>query len=182
MEKNNFKKAFTLTEVLISTIVMSMIMGSVLAFVQYAGDIWHKGSEKIASNNYSRMAFELIKQDLMQARQVTLPSQPGKFSKKLIYYKEGFANKFKIEIASGTLASDTLIRTGIIPSEGVDNTGSATMHLARNVKYFGVRRISQKTFEITLQIKREQSEDELLEGEEPEIISSETMILIAPGA
>ena len=58
---------------------------------------------------------------------------------------------------------------------------SETMRLARNVRYFGVKRISKRTFEISLQIQAEQSEDEILENIEPVIISSETMVLVAPG-
>ena len=146
--KNNFKRAFTLTEVLIATIVMSMIMGSVLAFVQYSGNIWQRGNEKISSQNYSRMAFELIKQDLLQADKVTTP-KVNKTSKRLIYYKDDI--KYKIAIATGTIATDTLVRT----SDDATVSASAMMRLARNIHLFQVNRISSRTFEISLQIKKD---------------------------
>ena len=71
---HNLKKGFSLAEVLIATIVRSMIMGSVLAFVQYSGEIWRRGNDKISAQNYNRMAFELIKQDLLEATSVSTPT------------------------------------------------------------------------------------------------------------
>ena len=165
------KKGFSLAEVLIATIVMSMIMGSVLGFVQYAGNIWQKGNEKISSGNYSRMTFELLKQDLMQADSVSRPSV-GNSSQKIVYKNDN--KKYKIEIDK-----DTLIRTSI-KSGASSSTGEDTMRIARNVKHFGVKRISKRTFEISLQINTPEYENE--DGElASDTISSESMVLIAPG-
>lgn len=167
---NNLKKGFSLTEVLVATIVMSMIMGSVLAFVQYAGNIWHKGNEKISSQNYSRMAFELIKQDLLEATEVTSP-KVGSVAKRIIYKKADI--KYRI------LASQSvLIRTS--PKNSAGDNKNYTMRLARNVGRFYVNRISSRTFEISLQINGQEyeNEDGIIASD---TISSESMVLIAPG-
>ena len=167
MIHNNSKKGFSLTEVLVATIVMSMIMGSVLAFVQYAGNIWHKGNEKISSQNYSRMAFELLKQDLLEATTVSTP-KVGRSSNKIIYKKPDNPKSYKI-----TASESVLLRTS-------SSYSSATMRLARNVGRFYVNRISSRTFEISLQINGQEYENE--DGTiASDTISSESMILIAPG-
>ena len=164
---NKLKRGFSLTEVLVATIVMSMIMGSVLAFVQYAGDIWQKGNEKISSQNYSRMAFELLKQDLLEAKEVTSP-KVGNNAYRIIYKKTD-NKKYKI-----TASQSVLIRT----SSSKDKKD--TMRLAKNVGKFYVNRISSRTFEISLQINGQEYEndDGVLASD---TISSESMVLIAPG-
>ena len=169
----NKNKGFSLAEVLVATIVMSMIMGSVLAFVQYAGQIWHKGNEKISSQNYSRMTFELLKQDLLQAEKVSYPKTFGKNRKKIRYQTSDDSNAtHTVELTK----DNTLIRFTI--KKGVD--GSSTLRLARNVNAFYVNRISSRTFEISLQIQGDETEND--DGTlTHEIISSESMTLIAPG-
>ena len=172
---NNFKKGFTFTEVIVATIVMSMILGAVLAYVQYAGNIWQRGNEKISAQNYSRMAFELIKQDLLDAKKIHKP-KVATSTNRLDYTKsDGFRYKIAIATDSMGVSTNTLIRTS------KNSTATATMRLARNVNVFYVNRISSRTFEISLQIKKEQTEEEIEEGEEIEILSSDSMILIAPG-
>ena len=172
--KNSYKKGFTLSEVLIATIVMSMIMGSVLAFVQYSSQIWYRGNEKISAQNYNRMAFELIKQELLSATSVNIPSEVGKKASKLIYYIGG--TRFTIITDSDTNDEN---KTTLVRIQGSNN--SDRMRLARNVHSFKVKRISHKTFEITLQIKKEQTEEEIEEGIEPELVSDETVVVLAPG-
>ena len=168
----NNKKGFSLTEVLVATIVMSMIMGSVLAFVQYSGEIWRRGNDKISSQNYNRMAFELLKQDLLEATSVSTPIV-GMSSNRIIYKKPDNSKSYKI-----TASQAVLLRTS-------SKLATATMRLARNVNAFYVNRISSRTFEISLQIRKEQNEDEIEEfvNGKPvyEIISSESMVLLAPG-
>lgn len=172
INKCKSKKGFSLTEVLVATIVMSMIMGSVLAFVQYAGNIWQKGNEKISSQNYSRMTFELLKQDLLQATNVSYPKTWGKNRKKIRYQTTDQNATHTVELTK----DNTLIR--YTKKEGV--TGSTTMRLARNVNAFYVNRISSRTFEISLQINglEYENEDGVLASD---TISSESMVLIAPG-
>ena len=173
MNRNiNNKKGFSLTEVLVATIVMSMIMGSVLAFVQYAGNIWHKGNEKISSQNYSRMAFELLKQDLLEATSVSTP-KVGRSSNKIIYKKPDNPKSYKI-----TASHSVLIRTN--SSKNTNTNTPLTMRLARNVGRFYVNRISSRTFEISLQINGQEYEND--DGViASDTISSESMVLIAPG-
>lgn len=161
------KKGFSLTEVLVATIIMSMIMGSVLGFVQYAGSIWSKGDEKISAKNYSRMTFELLKQDLLQATEVSNPPT-GDSSSAIIYKKPDNHKKYKI-----TASQSILLRTS-------SKISSATMRLAKNVAKFNVNRISKHTFEITLQINGPEYEDD--SGlTASDTISNESIILLAPG-
>lgn len=162
------KKGFTLIEVLITTIVMSMIMGSVLAFVQYAGGVWSRGQEKVSTKNYSRMAFELIKEELLTATEVAKPEIGNR--EKHLEYKYGNDN-YKIHVDS----------ENVLVKEKNENN---KVRLSRNVKEFEVKRLSKTTFEISLKIQEEQ-EEEVYDDDgnliEPEIVSNETMVLIAPG-
>lgn len=189
------KKGFSLIEILVATIVMSMIMVGVLAFVQYGGEIWHRGQNKISIQNYNNMAFQLLKDDLLQAEKVISPkkiSRTKAYPYKSISYKIG-GSTYKVRIASGTLQREELNSSKEI----------ITTRLARNAKAFVVYRISTWTFDVSLQIQAEKNinsdyeddnlslededdEESLLSltstaGSEPEIVSSETMTLIAPG-
>jgi prepilin-type N-terminal cleavage/methylation domain-containing protein len=172
MTKYKYTKGFSLTEILVATIVMSMIMGSVLAFVQYAGSIWHKGNEKISTQNYSRVTFELLKQDLLLAQNVSYPKQWGKYRKKLRYQTNDLTSTHTVELTNDNTLIKYTIQSG--------STSSTTLRLARNVKAFYVNRISSRTFEISLQINGQEYENN--EGIiASDTISSESMVLIAPG-
>ena len=173
------KKGFSLTEVLVATIVMSMIMGSVLAFVQYAGQIWHKGNEKISAQNYNRMAFELIKQELLSAEELLLPKTVGKTSSKIYYKIDGTQYNIYLDSDQNDAERTTLVRI----KRGDTNH---KMRLARNVALFKAKRLSNKTIEVFLQIRKEQNADDIDEFDASgkpvyEIISSESMVLLAPG-
>ncbi len=174
------RRGFSLAEVLIATIIMSMIMTGVLGFVQYAGDIWRRGEEKMSTKAYSRMAFELLKDELLSASKVSIPAR-GNASDTLRYTRDG--KTFEVTVATGSV----LVKRG--PLAGVIDP--VPIKLARNVNKFYVNRISTWTFSISLQINEERDYDE--NGElmevydednnliEPDIISSETMVLLAPG-
>lgn len=175
-------RGFTLAEVLISTIVMSMIMGSVLAFVQYAGDIWHKGNEKISTDNYSRMAFEYIKQELLEAKTINSPAKKEKQEDyptnavEILYEKKVNNLVYPCSIK----VSDFILERNI----NFTTSSSDKIRIARNVANFHVKRTSNTMLEVSIQIKKEQNEDELeYEDGNPvyEIVSSDTMVLLAPG-
>ena len=70
MKKLQQQSAFTLVEVLLSTIIMSMMMVAVLGFIRHGAEIWRKSQEKIELNNYARMVFDLIKQEMYQAEAI----------------------------------------------------------------------------------------------------------------
>ena len=170
------KHGFSLTEVLVATIVMTMIMTGVLGFVQYGGEIWHKGQNKINAQNYSDMTFQLLKDDLLQAESISKPTNIGS-SSTMLEYKLG-GNDYEIKIDS----SNSLIKTEKTTAT-VRATGSAAkpIRIARNVKEFNIYRVSTWTFEIGLQIQSSENEDEEGNIIEPEIISSESVVLLAPG-
>lgn len=169
------KRGFSLTEVLVATIVMTMIMGGVLGFVQYGGEIWHKGQNKINAQNYSDMAFQLLKDDLLQTVKIHKPNNIGSFSKSLEYIIGSDRYAIKKEDDS------TLTKTNITESASAGSTPAKTIKIARNVKNFYVYRISTWTFEIGIQIQSSIKEDENGDPIDPEIISSESVVLLAPG-
>lgn len=170
------KRGFSLTEILVATIVMTMIMTGVLGFVQYGGEIWQKGQNKINAQNYSDMAFQLLKDDLLQAESISKPTNIGS-SSTMLEYKLG-GNDYEIKIDS----SNSLIKTEKTTAT-VRATGSAAkpIRIARNVKEFNIYRVSTWTFEIGLQIQSNITEDENGDPIDPEIISSQSVVLLAPG-
>ena len=174
------RRGFSLAEVLIATIIMSMIMTGVLGFVQYAGDIWRRGEEKMSTKAYSRMTFELLKDELLSASRVSIPAR-GASSDTLRYTRDG--KVFEVTVATGSI---------LVKREPLGGSKDpVSVKLASNVNCFIVNRISSWTFSISLQINEERDYDEngdlmvVLDEDgnvvEPDIISSETMILLAPG-
>jgi len=147
------KRGFTLTEVITAIIVMSMMLVAVIGFVDYSSTIWQKGTSKVNSQNYMRMTFDLLKQDLNRATAVVEP-MPGASGTKIVYLI-GTANNTVWLDTDMVLKKDALVAT----------TGKKTSVLARNIEYFGVNRVSTWTVQITVATE----------------ISSETMILTAPG-
>lgn len=174
------KRGFSLTEILVATIVMTMIMTGVLGFVQYGGEIWQKGQNKINAKNYSNMAFQLLKDDLLQAEAVNCPSEAASSSNSLKY--EIGSNKYVIKIEEDLTLTKSLDNT-TRSSSSARSTPPITkpIRIARNVKNFYVYRVSTWTFEIGLQIQSSENEDEEGNIIEPEIISSESVVLLAPG-
>ncbi len=167
------KQGFTLVEVLVSTIVMTMMMVSVIAYVQYGGEIWRKGHNKISSENYKRMAFELIRQDLMRATSVVEPavSTTGMTTDIHLGYTllvGGVTRTCKIFIAT---ASERVLNR-------FSDNGSLDMRIARNVANFSVNRISTWTLEILLEIQSDVPD----EDGNYEIISQDKVTMMAPGA
>jgi len=190
-------KAFSLVEVLTATIVMTMMLVSVVAYIQYGSLVWQKGQTKIAAKNYSRMAFDLIKQDLMKATLVSVPqaSTSAAIAATLTYRIPSAVNasvSISLDRHWGKLDRKVsgLTTTAI--------TASHTMTIARNVNLFLVERISTWTFKISLQICGIEPTDDIsgpsgvadgiinfwdlgvISGDE--IISSESIVLTAPSA
>ncbi len=182
MAKN---RAFTLVEVLTATIVMTMMMVSVIAYIQYGSLVWQKGQSKVAAENYTRLAFDLIKQDLLNAKEVIHPvaSTGLTIENGLGYYLQGVTETMKI----GFPGSDHVLHR-IIDSSDPDKMRTWNTRIARNISLFQVERISTWTFTIKLQVRsdEEATEDTDSDGDidfnDRELISSETIVLTAPGA
>ncbi|HNX77073.1 MAG TPA: hypothetical protein PLM07_19235 [Candidatus Rifleibacterium sp.] len=175
--KNN-RKAFSLVEVLTATIVMTMMLVSVIAYIQYGSLVWQKGQTKIAAKNYSRMAFDLIKQDLMKAVNIKNPqaSTSVTVGNVLGYYMVISGNKeeFKLGVPDSKMVLQRLIGGGDAAKELIWNT-----RMARNVSLFQVERISTWTLKISLQIRTDEEAVDILDRE---IVSSESIVLTAPAA
>jgi type II secretory pathway pseudopilin PulG len=58
------KIGFSLAEVLIATIIMSMMLTAILGYIQYGSQIWTKADSKINNSNYARLTFDLLQYDL----------------------------------------------------------------------------------------------------------------------
>lgn len=173
MKKSTAALGFSLVEVLVATIVMTMMMVSVIAYIQYGGEIWQKGHNKIAAENYKRMALEMLRQDLARAIEIEAPpaSSTATLSEHAIGYKTlvgGVVKEFKVGIA--TASEHILFKQSSDPA--------LSMRIARNVANFLVTRISTWTIQIQLQIQS----DTPNEDGTYDTISSDTVIMMAPGA
>jgi len=170
---NTDRKGFSLVEVLLATIIMSMLMVTTFAFVKYGGDIWQKGHGKISAENYKRMVFEIIKTDMLRAYGIHQPMA----STTAIITDTAIAYRF---MDGGT--KDCIISIAT-PSERVlyrrcTNDDNFNMRIARNVASFTVSRISTWNIQIRLQIHSETPDED---GTFP-IISDDTVTFMAPGA
>lgn len=150
-----YKRGFTLTEVITAIIVMSMMLVAVIGFVDYSSTIWQKGTAKVNAQNYMRMTFDLLKQDLNRATLVYKP-EPLTGLSEIVYLVGNATCTVKVD-AEKVLKKESFI---------ADETPSKkTSVMARGVEKFYVTRISTWTLQITLATE----------------ISSETMVLTAPG-
>ena len=185
-------KAFSLVEVLTATIVMTMMLVSVIAYIQYGSLVWQKGQTKIAAKNYSRMAFDLARQDMMKTTLISLPpaSSSIEIAATLTYRIPSAGNasvSFSLDKNLGKLDRKiTGLTTAAI-------TASHAMTIARNVSFFQVERISTWTLKIYLQIRSDEEALEDISGPagapdgnidifDREIVSSESIVLTAPAA
>lgn len=189
--KNN-KNAFSLVEVLTATIVMTMMLVSVIAYIQYGSLVWQKGQTKIAAKNYSRMAFDLIKQDLLKATKIEAPPASTSVTvENALGYKmliSGITETFKLGVPDSNMVLQRLIDSGDAGKQQSWNT-----RMARNVSLFQVERISTWTLKIYLQIRTDEEALEDISGPagtpdgnidifDREIVSSESIVLTAPAA
>lgn len=179
-------KGFSLVEVLTATIVMTMMMVAVIGYIQYGAMVWQKGHSKMAAENYSRLAFDLIKQDLLNATFVGHPTASTSVTVEtgLGYRLSGVTEDFKLTVPSAT----ERVLTRIIDSADTDKMRTWNTRIARNVNLFQVTRISTWTFRIDLQIRsdleatEDADNDSDVDFNDRPIISSESLVLTAPGA
>jgi hypothetical protein len=172
----NNRVGFSLTEIMIATIVMTMIMFSSIAFIKSGADLWQRGHTKISSENYKRAAFELLKADLAKATEITEPqaSSTARLVENFLEYKMDtiFGNKeFQISIDT----DNSLVRqiSSVVP----DEQRIYNSRIARHVASFSVTRISTWTISIFLEIGSEPDDYGFVET-----ISSDTVVFIAPQA
>jgi len=165
-------KGFSMVEVVVATIVMTMLMVSVIAYIQYSGEIWQSGYSKISGVNYMRMTTEILRQDLMRAVSIATPSAVlggNATPTSLLNYRiAGLPGSFTIRIATD---SDLLLRL----SNGV---AAMNNRIAKNVASFSVTRLSTWTLQIHIQIHNDVAE----EDGTYRIIASDTLSFMAPGA
>lgn len=162
------ERGFSLVEILVSTIVMTMLMVSVLGYVQYSGKIWQDGYSKISGANYIRMTTELIKHDLMRASAISSPTallggNPTPYPA-LIYRIPGNNTDIKIAIEDGCLWRKSVPAT-------------LTTRIARNFAAFSATRLSTWSVQIHLELQNDIAE----EDGTYRIIASETLSFMAPG-
>ncbi|PKL42329.1 MAG: hypothetical protein CVV41_14405 [Candidatus Riflebacteria bacterium HGW-Riflebacteria-1] len=165
------KRGFSLAEIIVATIVMTMLMVSVIGYIQYSGEIWQDGYSKISSANYMRMATERIRLDMMSASSITQPAAlPGGNATPtamLRYAIPGVPGTYTISIVDDLLRRDY-----------ANGAASATIRLGRNVASFTATRLSSWSVQIHLEFKNDVPE----EDGTYRIISSDTVTFMAPGA
>jgi Tfp pilus assembly protein PilW len=175
LRKNKNTSGFSLAEIMIATIVMTMIMATVIGFIHSGAELWTRGQASIDAQNYKRAVFELIKADMLKATSITDPyaSATAEITSNTMHYfmDTPFGNReFKIGIAT----DNVLIRqiTGTTTEEEHYN-----LTIARHIASFSATRISTWTIKIFLEV-----------GSEPDAygymdtVSSDTMIFTSPQA
>ena len=84
--RSTAKRAFTLIEIMVATVVMVVLVGLVIQITSEVLKVWTRSSGKLAANAEARIAMELITQDLetavfrdngMQWLRVEAPLDPG---------------------------------------------------------------------------------------------------------
>ncbi|OGK06428.1 MAG: hypothetical protein A2W80_11120 [Candidatus Riflebacteria bacterium GWC2_50_8] len=168
------RKGFSLAEIIVSTIVMTMLMVSVIGYIQYSGIIWQDGYSKISGANYMRMITELIRQDLMRAASITEPAAliggNATPTSMLRYSITGITG------ATFTIAVDTT--ETCLKRYSAPIISTMTTRIARNVASFTATRLSTWTVQIHIELQNDDPE----EDGTYRIIASETLSFMAPGA
>lgn len=165
---------FSLVEILTATIVMTMMMVAVISYIQYGSEIWRRGHSKISSENYTRMAFELIKQDLLKASLISIPVASSAET-----INASLSLQLKVSPTVPATFSFAVDPTTKVLQKKIIASTSTTFNtrIARNVNFFQVARISTWTFRISIQINGDPDEQGNVE-----VISSQSIVLMAPGA
>jgi prepilin-type N-terminal cleavage/methylation domain-containing protein len=65
--KNKAKRAFTLIEIMVATVIMVVLVGLVIQITSEVLKVWSRSSGKLAANAEARIAMDLITQDLETA-------------------------------------------------------------------------------------------------------------------
>jgi prepilin-type N-terminal cleavage/methylation domain-containing protein len=189
---------FTLIEVIISTVMMSMMMFGMLNFVNYSGIAWKKGQEKMDASSYSRMVYECLKRDLLSTSEIGVPLV-GNASDSIILAnniknRQGQETEAKFLImvdSNNVLVKKILAVTSgkTIDYTGIDDGLSANTiffarHyeavIARRVMDFEVYRETAKTLKVHLLLGREVLDD-ATGLFELEAIASQTFTFLVPG-
>jgi prepilin-type N-terminal cleavage/methylation domain-containing protein len=81
-----FKKAFTLIEIMVATVIMVILVGLVIQITSEVLKVWNRSSGKLSANAEARIAMELLTQDVetavfrnngQQWLRVESPQNPG---------------------------------------------------------------------------------------------------------
>ena len=65
--KNKAKRAFTLIEIMVATVIMVVLVGLVIQITSEVLKVWSRSSGKLAANAEARIAMDMITQDLETA-------------------------------------------------------------------------------------------------------------------
>ena len=107
VKKSLYRSGFSMVEVLVSTIIMSMMMVSILGYIDYGSRAWSKTQAKIENSNYARMVFDLLQHDLYDAQNIYKKLFPQSLHTCTYNYSDlTDATKFsKVSETSGTAMS-----------------------------------------------------------------------------
>lgn len=174
------KNGFSLVEILMATIVMTMMMVSVIGYVSTASEIWRKGYEKISAINYERGIIEVIKADMLSTPEIVAPVVGETPAPEFLHYK--IQTEFGLKAFKLLVDDNSRLRREFQP-DAADSFIADQVHshydltIARNVKGFTANRISTWTIEIFFEIGSDPDENE-----NRVTVSSNTTVLLAPAA
>lgn len=171
---------FSLVEILMATIVMTMMMVSVIGYVSTASEIWQKGYEKISAINYERGIIEVLKADMLSTPEIITPTVGETPAPDFLHYK--IQTEFGLKAFKLLVSDDAKLKREFQP-DAADSVISDQVRshydltIARNVKSFSINRISTWTIEIFIEIGTDPDENE-----NRATVSSNTTVLLAPAA
>ena len=67
MKKSIAKRAFTLIEIMVASVIMVVLVGLVIQITSEVLKVWTRSSGKLAANAEARIAMDMITQDLETA-------------------------------------------------------------------------------------------------------------------
>jgi len=195
------RRAFTMLEVIVAIMVMSMMLIGMFSIISYGMETWQSGQGKLNAVAYNRMTYELVKTSLLEATSVDM--NVGSITTKLDF-SAPVKNRLgtgtvKFSIATGTqVATQAVLFKKIINKgtfanideinldDGVSPTTVYSRHfnmiIAKNVMNFLVERPSSYTVKIHLQLGQETTNDDDGDGYlDLETVSSQTLIFLTPG-
>jgi prepilin-type N-terminal cleavage/methylation domain-containing protein len=177
-ENRPASSGFTLPEVIVSVTVMSIMIGSLLSYVHFAGMVWIKTHQHITLSSEANVLLDALERELSQAKAVTYPL-PGNDDESLRYVKEvsdyNAGGEIDIGYAEFRVALDSDNRrlihrihaspstTGAVPSALTWNASDATdlqqrtldtdfynYDLARHITGFRATRSSTNMIDISI--------------------------------
>lgn len=155
---------FTLLEVLVSSLVMAGIMIAAMSHLWYASEVWRRGQQVVMVENQVRMVHDLVKREMLMARDVMEPTVGATSS--YIYYAISVASppstvgtaRFFLKWNDGSAPEPFTLNRNLHANDLGLNAAFAqesflARHqflVARDIATFTVTRVSTWTLDVTI--------------------------------